>query len=473
METKENNKEYIKENHLIYLHNLIFLLLFFAIGNLRTYAQPLSDHFPAFPLKISENHRYLVDQKNNPFFIQADTPWSLFVAITGKEAVDYLENRNLKGFNAITVNLIEHWYNGDSTAYPYASFNKAGDFPFDSFLCKYIPDFSKPNDSYFEKVDYLIQKALEKGILVMMTPAYMGYLGGQEGWYAEVLANGPEKCRSYGRYLGKRYSKFPNVLWIMDGDRNPDSLSIPLEREIVAGIKESDSVHFFTAHCHPTFSSRDKWEGEPWLSINAVYTYNRDAYVHEKCLDNYKRTPVMPAFLFETAYEGEHNYNPFQIRAEMYWGWLCTIAGQQMGCNPLWKFGKGWQAAMDGQASKDEERLKKLVDSREWHKLIPDIDHDIVISGTGSGETYVAAALTSDANTLIAYIPKDAEPVSIAMNKITGRQTRAWWFDPRTGETAHIGDFPAKGSRIFQKPDSLDWVLVIDSASTGFKAPGK
>ena len=185
------------------------------------------------------------------------------------------------------------------------------------------------------------RRRLEKGILVMMTPAYMGYLGGQEGWYREVLANGRDRCRVYGRLLGNRYRKYPNIVWIMDGDRNPDSLSAPLEREMIAGIKEFDTVHLFTAHCHPTNSSRDQWEGESWLSLNAVYTYNKDAWVYDKCLNNYMRTPVMPAFLFETAYEGEHNYTPWQIRAEMYWGWLCSIAGQQLGNNPLLEIWEG------------------------------------------------------------------------------------------------------------------------------------
>ena len=210
-------------------------------------------------------------------------------------------------------------------------------------------------------MDYIIQKALDKGILVMMTPAYMGYLGRQEGWYREVVANGPDRCREYGRFLGNRYRKYPNIIWIMDGDRNPDSLSAPLEREMIAGIKESDTVHLFTAHCHPTNSSRDQWEGESWLSLNAVYTYNKDAYVYEKCLGNYQRIPVMPVILFETAYEGEHNYTPYQIRAEMYWGWLCSIAGQQMGNNPIWKF-----AGRDGRQQWMDKAPWMKRDSKIW-----------------------------------------------------------------------------------------------------------
>src|SRR5690242_3500959 len=34
---------------------------------------------PAYPLKLSANHRYLVDQNGQPFFINGDAPWSLIV----------------------------------------------------------------------------------------------------------------------------------------------------------------------------------------------------------------------------------------------------------------------------------------------------------------------------------------------------------------------------------------------------------
>jgi hypothetical protein len=426
-----------------------------------------------FPLKISSNNHYLVDHNNRPFFIQADTPWSLFVALSKTDAETYLENRFQKGFNAITVNLIEHWFNGDSTAYPYASVNKQGEKPFSDYLKDGNVDFTKPNNAYFEHVDYLIRKALDKRILVMLTPAYMGYIGQREGWYTEVLANGPDRCREYGRYLGKRYRNFPNICWIMDGDRNPDSLSRPLEREIIAGIKEFDNIHLFTAHCHPTNSSRDQWEGDYWLDLNAVYTYNDRVYVYEKCLDNYRRLPAKPTFLFETAYEGEHDYTPPQIRAEMYWGWLCSIGGQQMGNNPIWKFAKGWQAAMDGQGSMDAARLKKLVDSRKWFNLVPDYNHEVVTNGYGSGESYVSAARTMDGETVIIYIPQDGTSIDVDLTNISGRKTKAWWFNPRDGESSLIGKFLTRNTETFQKPDSHDWVLVIDKASANLTIPGR
>ncbi|OHB63394.1 MAG: hypothetical protein A2Y77_12180 [Planctomycetes bacterium RBG_13_62_9] len=36
---------------------------------------PRQDDKVAFPLKVSENRRYLVDAKDKPFFLRSDTPW--------------------------------------------------------------------------------------------------------------------------------------------------------------------------------------------------------------------------------------------------------------------------------------------------------------------------------------------------------------------------------------------------------------
>jgi hypothetical protein len=80
------------------------LLIFFA--------RVLSAAQPACPLKISLNHRYLVDQNNLPILVQGDAAWSLITGLTDDEAEAYLENRRQKGFNSIIVNLIERKFRG-------------------------------------------------------------------------------------------------------------------------------------------------------------------------------------------------------------------------------------------------------------------------------------------------------------------------------------------------------------------------
>ncbi len=51
------------------------------------------------PLRISENHRYLIDAQDRPFLLQGDAAWSLIANTTKEEAIHYLDNRRAKGFN--------------------------------------------------------------------------------------------------------------------------------------------------------------------------------------------------------------------------------------------------------------------------------------------------------------------------------------------------------------------------------------
>jgi hypothetical protein len=75
-------------------------------------------------------------------------------------------------------------------------------------------------------------------MLVILTPAYMGYQCGSEGWCREMIANGTAKCKTYGAYVGARYASFPNILWMEGIDVNPaDYGATAVMQAVVTGIK--------------------------------------------------------------------------------------------------------------------------------------------------------------------------------------------------------------------------------------------
>jgi hypothetical protein len=162
-----------------------------------------------YPLRVGPAHRHLVGQDGAPFLIQGDAPWSLISGLTNEEAGIYLENRRLNGFNSVIVNLIEHKFRGPVNRYGEGPFTTAG-------------DFSTPNEKYFQHAEWVMRKAGEKGMQVILAPIYLGYIGTDEGGIQEALANGPEKCRGWGRYVGQRYRDFDNLIWMIGGDSNPE-----------------------------------------------------------------------------------------------------------------------------------------------------------------------------------------------------------------------------------------------------------
>jgi hypothetical protein len=66
-----------------------------------------------------------------------------------------------------------------------------------------------------------VQKANDRGITVWMCPAYLGYGGGDEGWFREMKAAGRASLRGYGQFVGRRFKDLPNIVWVLGGDFTP------------------------------------------------------------------------------------------------------------------------------------------------------------------------------------------------------------------------------------------------------------
>ncbi|MDA4129827.1 MAG: glycoside hydrolase family 140 protein [Thaumarchaeota archaeon] len=425
-----------------------------------------------YPLKISKNRRYLVDQKGVPFLLQGDAPWSLIVGIPKEDAVLYLENRKQKRFNTLLVNLIEHKFckNPPNNFYNEPPFLKPG-------------DFSSPNEAYFEHADRIIGMAAEKNIQILLCPLFLGQPGTDEGWYEELIRQSSSQCLEYGSYLGKRYSQFDNIIWSLGCDRNPQLSELERMNLIALGIKEHDKRHLMTAQCLPEFSSVDIYSGGGWLDINATYTYS---IPHRKILFDYNKSPVMPVFLIESTYEGEHNSSHVQIRRQAYWSILSGGFGHVFGNYAIWPFGQQfgnktmwppapgiWQEELNKLGSMSMYHWGNLFRSRPWYDLIPDQKHEVITGGLGEfrGLEFTGAARTADGSCTIAYTPT-ARPIEADLSKMGPNRVNVWWYDPATGKSIHVGEYSATGKREFSPPENGDWVLILDDASKSFSVPG-
>ena len=98
---------------------------------------------PLPPLKVSDNERFIVTADNKPFFWLGDTAWELFHRLNRDEATVYLENRASLRFNVIQAVVLAE-LNGltESNAYGQLPFVKR--------------DPLKPNEAYFEHVDWVV-----------------------------------------------------------------------------------------------------------------------------------------------------------------------------------------------------------------------------------------------------------------------------------------------------------------------------
>ncbi len=407
-----------------------------------------------FPLRVGPTSRHLVDQAGKPFLLLGDSPWSLIVAVNKEDADLYFADRRAKGVTALVVNLVEHKFNGPVNRYGEGPFRTPG-------------DFATPNEAYFAHADWVLRRAAENGMVVLLAPLYLGYHGMDEGWYQEALLNGPFKCHEYGRWVGERYKGYKNIIWVIGGDRRAEQARDAVEA-LARGLREANPDALFTGHAEPEVSAMSEY-AFAGLDINSTYTYEM---VHKKLLQDYHRRPPMPYFLFESTYEGEHEATEVQIRRQAYWAFLSGAMGQCYGNRPMWLFDPGWKEALNSPGARDMARVRKLFDLLPWYDLEPDDGHRVVTSGLGeeNGMDRLTAARTRDRRLMAAYLPSRRE-IELDLGQLQGSQFNGWWYDPRTGQSSPVAPKPASGKVKLTPPAEGDWALVLHDSTYPVRLP--
>jgi hypothetical protein len=447
-----------------------------------------------FPVKISANKHYLIDQRDNPFPILGRTSWCV-ISLSESDYKKYIENTVLHGFNAIEMSVICHWPQSN-----YPPYNGRGDLPFLKRLNGYdwngalvygdmkseAPDLTTPNEKYWNYVDTFLAYCESKGILVFIFPAYLGYSGTKEGWMKELLANDAEKTMAYGKWVANRYKNQKNLVWMLIGDMGkftPEEKKV--EAALIKGLKsvpDQQSSHY-SAEPGGGSNSVDQPDFGTEMTLNGVYTWGTVpiATLGRKA---FSRVPEMPAFLLEEPYDEEgpdgNRFNPHAIqpvRRFQWWGWLTSIGGYIAGNGYIWPFIDGWwERHLNTPATLDNERLNAFIKSIRWWKLVPsDISgmKNLITAGgsTDDKPDYVAAAASLDGSLLIAYIPPDHKGTITVDLTVLKNKISASWFDPTKGNYITVTGPPLnnKATRQFTPPGKNsqgqnDWVLKITAS---------
>ncbi len=432
-----------------------------------------------YPLKIdSTNGHLLVDQSNVPFLMVGDSPQALIVNLSEADAAMFFANRSAYGFNTVWINLLCATYTGGRVD----GSTIDGILPFTNTIPSTSSyDLTTPNKAYFTHVDRILNLAGQYGLQVLLDPVETG------GWLTTMLDNGTNKCRAYGQYLGNRYKDFPNIIWMSGNDfqnwRGLNNDAVVLA--IAHGIQDRDTRHIHTIELdYPVRSSLDDTNWASIINLNATYTY---LPTYAQLLLDYNRPNFLPNFMVEANYEFEDNFHNLGVpipstqvlRRQEYWTMLSGATGQLYGNHSTWQFLPDWQSNLNTPGTIQLGYLKALFESRAWYGLIPDQDHSVVINGYGTFTTngsvitsdYATAARTADGNTVIAYLPT-RRTFSVNMSRISGSQSKAWWFNPQAGSTTNFATYPNIGVQSFTPPDTNDWLLVLDDAAALFAPPG-
>ena len=431
---------------------------------------------------VSSNKRFLVTKDGKPFFWLGDTGWELFHRLNREEADMYLKNRANKGFTVIqAVALAE--LDGLHDPNPY------GEIPLEK------DDPTKPREAYFQHVDYIINKAGQLGLYIAFLPTWGDKIT-KDRWGVGPEIFTVDNAKIYGSWLGNRYKNKKNLIWVLGGDRNPDERAIAIWRSMAAGITEgvggADNA-LITFHPQPNNledgGSSKYFHNDAWLDFNMLQTgHCRENNIWDRLQVVYNRTPVKPVLDGEPLYEDHPvcfnakelgTSSAYDVRKHAYIDVFAGAFGHTYGCHDIWQMYAPnrtpingphfpWYVAMDLPGAAQMKYLRRLVESRPMLDREP--DQSIITDALGANDRIQA---TRGKDYIFIYSTQ-GNPMTVNMQKISGPEVTAFWYNPKNGETKDAGRFVNKGQQAFTAPATgygQDWVLVIDDASKNYSLP--
>ncbi|NSW93425.1 MAG: glycoside hydrolase family 140 protein [Bacteroidales bacterium] len=428
-------------------------------------------------IKIADNKRFLVFEDGTPFFYLGDTGWELFHRLSKEETEKYLENRRAKGFTVIQAVALAEL---DGLNTPNAEGNKP--------LIDNDP--LKPNEPYWQHIDWVIRKAGEKGIFIGLLPTWGDKV--DKRWGVGPVIFNTDNAYKYGQWIGSRYRNFPNIIWINGGDRDGGGDNTPVWNALGEGIKSVDKNHLMTYHPWGEHSSSEWFHESSWLDFNMCQTGHgqRSYSIYKRIIvRDYNLKPVKPCFDGEPRYE-DHPvgwnpdvlgwFNDADIRQALYWNLFSGSFGHTYGCHPVWQMKapgrdpvglvrNNWYDVLDLPGAWDLIHARRLLESRPFLSRVP--DQSMIIPDYFPETDYIVAT-RGDGYALV-YFPTGWK-AGIILDKIGADQLNVSWYDPRTGEMKFVEKVPGKGTKYFTPPSAgrgNDWILVLDDASKNFKNP--
>ena len=431
---------------------------------------------PAYPLKVAPGGRYLMDQNNHPFLIIGASPHNLFTSYTTEEACQYLTNRANAGINTLWVECLT----GPYTSGPPNGSNLNGDIPFTNTLGSYF-DLSTAGGAYWTQCSNVVYMAATNGIQILLDSFETGQY---DFMTPAATANGANRCRQYGQFLGLYFKNFTNILWITGNDYQnwQTATNDACVQAIALGIADTDTNHLQTVQLdYPISMSYDDSNWRSLISINGVYTYYTTYY---ECLKAYT-TNTMPGLLLEANYEGENNPGgdggtPSNLRRQEYWSLLGgSTAGHVYGNKYEWAPLAGWENNLNTVGVTQLGYFRNFFTNLAWYALVPDQTHKLISSGYGTFDNandlvetsdYATAALTTNRTLGVVYTPV-SHTLTVRMTNFNGIVT-ARWFDPSANTFTAITGSPFANTITtnLTTPGNNavgdgDWVLLLQASA--------
>jgi len=410
---------------------------------------------------ISPNHRYLL-KEGKPFFWMGDTAWELFHRLNKEEADRYLKRRSEQGFTVVQAVVLAEM-DGLHTPNAYGETPLINDDP------------TKPNEKYFEQVDYIIDKVFK------------------DSWGAGPEIFNEQNAAVYAEWIAKRYKDKKNIIWVLGGDRTPrGEQDIAIWRSMGNAImKATSDKAIITFHPQSNQLGSAEWfQKDKWLALHMFQNgHCRDVAIYDKISAVYKLEPVRPVMDAEPIYE-DHPVcfnakdlgisSAYDVRKYAYLDLFAGAHGHTYGCHDIWQMHSPkyepvngphyfWYDALELPGANQMIYVRKLLEAYPITDRIP--DQSLIKENALTPAERIQATRGKDYCMVYTTAGKS---FILLDTKIKSDHLNAYWYDPRNGKSSTVQLQHAGKNELFIPPGSgygQDWVLVIADADKGYKRP--
>jgi hypothetical protein len=427
----------------------------------------------------SGNQQYPADQNGDPILVKGDVIWA-FPGNAGRwnggdwqaDITAYLDIRREQGFNLLMIGALGSTQNG--------TISDTGQ-TFDGVL-PFSGGNGVLNNAYWERVDYILEQAANRGITVLLNVAYSYDM---DDGALENFSNA--NYTTYGTNLGNRYKNAPNLIWGVGGDYF-DTQTTQLGNLFTA-IEATGDTHLKSVQNYPESTSRrdifnngTNNTGTTWSDWNFVYSYN---VTYDGVEYAYDETSPICVIWGDGHFDQDTTQDRKVMRDLIWWALSSGARGHIYGSEGTWNWGSTALSNVEDETvpSTDLATYWDTFTGLEgWHQLVPDTDSSFVVSGRGThaaaissggsgGEynasdpqdQYVTASVTPDGKLAVVYFPVD-RTITVDDTELGAGYT-VTWIDPTNGNTTPetpASTYSPTGNNALGGPD---WLLVFQSSS--------
>lgn len=413
-------------------------------------------------LRVHGDGRYLMGEGGKPFIWIGDTNW-FFARLPSATIDSLLDLRQQQGYTIMSVACRETLFDGSVGP------GRPG----------------RPNERWWQYLDEYIEKCEQRGLYVALA---LGWYGVAKQYDAEVL-------RAYGKWVGNRYRKRTNIVWLTLGEAGghlrKDTLDGGRIRALAGGIREGDTGNkLLTVHAdyqrgtslgaETEWVDFNNWQTSQWTAPAELPRKDERNWTAWEAInydyDRRYRGRPKPTLDLEAWYEGNKDFcgaTPFSVRRRAYFTLLAGACGFTYGAGGVWDGLRhpvgcssdalgGMQRPGGAQIGYLASLLKdmggQLLALRPAQRLIAE-------PNSSDYDRHLQAAATQDLTLALVYTPTDEEFTL----RLTGWPvgTRGRWYNPRTGKYGADVELTVGPAVCFDPPGASgpgnDWVLFLRS----------